>query len=486
MDSLFSLMFKEEYRLHVNYSSKRMFLSLPAFVYLVAFAMGVTLGNVVKTIPLKDLITNVDVGIFLYGLSVGAFGFLGSMLVERRQGRINYLIATPSYLPLSFKRTFLAFYLKDTVFYLFLILIPALLGMLVASPIGHLSLPSILSVFLSFLLSFLIGISFSFAVSVIYIRSKAVFGVIAVSYILLILGNGLLHLYGTEVILPSIGVALNAPPLGSDGKVALQYSLISLGLFLLFSAVAARFVKESYEGHTTHFKEILPRYMERLRFARSFQPYLAKEIVDLNRSGTLGKMIFAFVAPLAFLSFTTWYVNRGLSVPVGFNIVFYAAMVGFFSVLIYSWLTNIDLNGFFTTLPVTVPKVIRTKLIAFLILTCGISTFFVLLISTLNNETRLLWLALPVLYATSVYTVVATAYLTGLNTNSFLFNPQILTKFAVISILPDLGLTILSFSVDRTPLIALAGIGIVLLVLVVSTIFFYRGIDKKWSATEFH
>ncbi len=486
MASLLNLMFKEEYRLHINYSSKRMFLSLPAFVYSVSFAMGVTLANVVKTIELKDLIINVDIGIFLYGLSVGAFGFLGSMLVERRQGKINYLIATPSYLPISFKKTFLAFYLKDTVFYLFLMLIPALLGMLLASPIAHLSLISILFVFSSFLLSFLIGISFSFAVSVIYIRSKAAFSIIALSYILLILGNGLLHLYGMEVILPSIGFALNSPPLGSEEGLALEYSLISLGLFLILSAIAARFVKESYEGRTSHFKEILPTYAGKMKFARSFQPYLAKEIVDLMRSGTLSKMIFAFIAPLVFLSFTTWYVNRGLSVPVGFNIVFYAAMVGFFSVLIYSWLTNIDLNGFFTTLPVTVPKVIRTKLIAFLILTSGISTFFVILISMVNNETRLLWLALPVLYATSVYTVVATAYLTGLNPNSFLFNPQILTKFAIVSILPDLGLTILSFSVDRAPIFALAGIFLVLFILMLSTIFFYRAIDKKWGSTEFH
>jgi hypothetical protein len=178
-------------------------------------------------------------------------------------------------------------------------------------------------------------------------------------------------------------------------------------------------------------------------------------------------------------------VNNGLKIPVGFNSVFYAGMVGFFGVMMYSWLTNIDLADYFETLPVNVPSVIKAKLIAFFILTSVISTAFVLGISYMNNEMRLLWLALPVLYITGAYMVLATAYLTGLSTNSFLFDPNIMLKFTAIALIPDFGITILSLSIDSTPLISAGGIGVVLVFVAAFSWYFYRGLDRKWAKQAF-
>ena len=59
----------------------------------------------------------------------------------------------------------------------------------------------------------------------------------------------------------------------------------------------------------------------------------------------------------------------------------------------------------------------------------------------MNNEVRLLWLALPVMYITGAYMVLATAYLTGLSTNSFLFDPNIMMKFTAMALVPDFGIT---------------------------------------------
>jgi hypothetical protein len=129
--------------------------------------------------------------------------------------------------------------------------------------------------------------------------------------------------------------------------------------------------------------------------------------------------------------------------------------------------------------------VIRTKLLAFLLLTTGISVGFVVTIAWLNADTRLLWLAIPIVVVTSTYMVVLTAYLTGLRTNSFLFDPGVLARFSVMSMLPDFGLTILSFTIDRDPRFAVTGIGIVLAVLAATTYILLKGIDAKWRGTEF-
>jgi len=197
------------------------------------------------------------------------------------------------------------------------------------------------------------------------------------------------------------------------------------------------------------------------------------------------KMFFSCVTPLVFLSFTVWFVRYGLTFPIGFNTVFYAAMVGFFGISLYNWLNNVDSMDYMGTLPLTVPQVIRVKLLAYLLLTTGIGAAFVIAIAWMNGDTRLLWLALPVMIVTSLYSVVMTAYLTGLRTNSFLFDPGVLIAFSAMSMLPDIGLTVLSFTIDASPAFALAGIALTLGVLALGTLILFRGIDRKWARAAF-
>lgn len=178
-------------------------------------------------------------------------------------------------------------------------------------------------------------------------------------------------------------------------------------------------------------------------------------------------------------------MNYGLAIPVGFNTVFYAAMVGFVAVLMYSWLNNIDLAEYYSLLPVTVPQLIKVRMLVFLLLTSGVSAFFVVAIALLNGETQLLWLALIVMAVTSVYIVAMTAYLTGLKTNSFLFDTSVLARFSVMSFLPDVCLTILSFSLTANWAIAVVGIALVLGVLTIATLILYRGIPAKWGSASF-
>lgn len=340
MPLLLEIMLKEEYRMHVSYSSRTIFLALPMFICFIAFGMGISLTQLERNISIQELLTLTHVGIFLYGLSVGAFGFLGKTYIERRYGKNNYLINMPALLPLSFKRTFLGMYFRDVIFYLVLVLLPALLGLLLAAPIAHFSVISIGGVFVGTLLSFLIGVSFSFAVSVVYTRSVKAFIFVAFAFIALVIGSGVFGLYSIELLLPALAFQLSLPPLTAAYGSAAFYFGICVVVIVAFTALATLSVRESINGGKSHFKNVYPRYYNRFAFARSYQTLIAKEFVDLIRSGTIGKMVFSFVAPLVFLSFSTWYVNYGLAIPVGFNTVFYAAMVGFFGVLLYSWLTN--------------------------------------------------------------------------------------------------------------------------------------------------
>jgi hypothetical protein len=485
MLELFRLMMKEEYRLHVSYSSRQMFFTMPLFITLITAFFASTFSMLSDTIDLVDMVTLTQLGIFLYGVSVGTFGFLGRTYVERRYGRINFIVTMPFLIPITFRRTFLGMYLRDIAFYSVLILLPAFLGLLIAALIVPYSLVSVGLMFMALFMSFLLGISLSFAISVLYTRSLAAFVVVVVGLMAFLAGAGMLDLYPLGTAVPSLGMQLHFPPFQDDLSGSAVYLLACLAWFALFTYVALSLVPNEFVSKRSRYEERYIRFRDRLHLFRNYDSLLAKEMVDVARSGMVSKMLFAYIAPLLFLSLSTWYINTGLDIPVGFNAVFYAGMVGFFGVLMYNWLTNTDLNDYYETLPVDVPMIIRVKLMAYFILTSLVSTAFVIGIAMAQGETELLWVALPVLYITTVYMVVATAYLTGLRTSSFLFDPGVMGKFALAAVLPDLGITILSFSLSSTPLIALAGIAIMCFLLLGVSKVFYDGINRKWSGYSF-
>ncbi len=479
-------MLKEEFRTHASYSGRGRFLSFPFFVFIMALGSGLTLDKMLETIPLERFATFAHLAAFLYGLSVGAFGLMGREYLERRYGRNNYLVAMPYLLPLSFRTTFLGIFLRDAVFYLFLMLVPATLGLVAAAPFMGFSLVSIGLLFLAMFLTFMLGMSLSFLVSVAYIRDMRAFALLTGAIAALFIGHGVFGVPELEALLPPLGLQMNVQPFGADwaasGRLALASVLATVGMAI----IAYAFVEVRISTQSKTHEDLLPSYHKRIRIVEGLgRSLLAKELLDLRRSGIVAKMFFAFVLPLLFLSFTTWYVNYGLAIPVGFNAVFYAAMVGFIGIMMYSWLNNVDLSEYYSLLPVTVPQLIRIRIVVFLILTLGISAFFVLAISILNGETELLWLALLVMLVTSIYMVVMTAYLTGLKTNTFLFDTGVLARFSVMSFLPDLCLTILSFSLLASWTLAVAGIALVLGSMAVATRILYKGIESKWARTPF-
>lgn len=485
MTWLLRMMLKEEFRAHATYSGKTMFLTFPLIIVVFAFAIAVTSGKLLAYTPLADAILLLHLSVFLYGMSVGAFGFLGRQYLERKNGTRNYVVTMPGILPMRLRETFLGMYVRDAIFYVGLLLAPATAGLILSVPITHFRLTSIGILFGAAFLSFLLGMSLSFFVSTLYMRSRIGFGVSVAAVSTLFAAAGAFHAIPVSWILPGLAAHDLLPPFQENFTPALAYvglNLIGVGL-LVGGAVAL--VPERYEPPATVAREELPRMTDRLaRFPR-YETLLAKELVDLKRSGTIIKMFFSFVAPLMFLSFTAWFVRYGLQVPVGFNTVFYAGMVGFFGVMLYNWLNNIDAVDYMATLPVSVPQVIRTKLLTFLMMTSWITVGFVVGIAWLNGDTRLLWLAIPVALITSVYMVTMTAYLTGLRTNSFLFDPAVLARFTIMSILPDLCLTILSFTLDRDMVLTVTGILIVLAVLAGTTYILLEGIEAKWRGSEF-
>ena len=145
--SLLRLMLVEEFRLHTSYSGRKMFLAFPIVIGLFSLAIALTSERLFAYTPVRDAILLLHASVFLYGLSVGAFGFLGRQYLERTNGTRNYIVAMPGMLPMRLRTTFLGMYLRDAVFYVALLLAPATAGLLASVPVTGFRLGSIAVLF---------------------------------------------------------------------------------------------------------------------------------------------------------------------------------------------------------------------------------------------------------------------------------------------------------------------------------------------------
>jgi len=78
----------------------------------------------------------------LMGVAVGLSGFSGKDAFRNVLGDTNYIVFSSHTLPVSKRKLYIEFFIKDTFFYMFLIIIPLSLGFLI--PTGFAILPSLL------------------------------------------------------------------------------------------------------------------------------------------------------------------------------------------------------------------------------------------------------------------------------------------------------------------------------------------------------
>ena len=469
-------MFLEEFRLQAAMVGLFQFLFFPVFILVCCLVLSIASNELLEEVALDRIYLILHGMVALYGLGVGGFALFGEEMAERRIGQVNLLLTTPTLHPVDFRSIFFLFYVKDTIFYLVFTICPIILGMGLSVPITGFSLSGLLYLTLGLSLSFLVGISFSFFLSTLYVRWKRVFTCVGLAALVLLVGAWQTDLYGLEHLLPSLMFQYTRE---------LSYLGLTLLLILLFSAFAVRFLKLEFGRKSQRYPHQLLETEKRFSFIRNYSVFLAKEWIDLRRSGTLAPVMFAYIGPLVILSIMVWFLTDVAGLSLDFNMVFYSSMIGFFGITIYAWLNMVDAPNYYEVLPVTLPRLIKTKLVMFLLLSLSISTVFLVGLGLFRGEAGWLILGLPVAYTTTPYTVVVTAYLTGLRTNSYLFDPRILGRFMFMVALPLILIMLASFSLEEHGVVSVSIIGVVCAVLLVLIYPLYRGLERKWGRESF-
>jgi hypothetical protein len=470
------LMLIEERRLNAAMIGQAQFLLFPVMILFMSFVIGMASKQMLKSIPMAQVYLILHSIILVYGLAVGGFALFGERMAQRRIGEVTMLLETPRIHPVTFRTVFLAFYVKDTIYYMLYSIVPLIGGLALTIPFTGFRVASVLFLLLTITLSFLTGISFSFFLSSMYVRWKALFAAVVTAILALLAGSRFTHQYSLAQLVPSIMVQRTGDPI---------YILISVVLIIAFSFVAVNTLKITFGRVSERYADEMLSTARKFAFTKGYSTLMAKDWIDLIRSRTLMPVVGAYIGPLAFLAVLFWFLGTVLTFPLHFNLIFFGAMIGFFGVSVYGWLNLLDTPSFLDVLPISVASMIKTKLRLFTMLAGVTSTVFLVGLSILQTELDMLGIGLIVAYSTTFYTVTSTAYLTGLRTNSYLFDPRVLAKFAGVVIPPLIALTILSFRFTSDRLISMVVILAISAALAAATVLLYRGIDRRWSRESF-
>ena len=470
------LMMKEEFRFHTKFASKANFFLFPLAALIGGIVTPLGLENIASEIEPAQLILYTHVGILFYGFSVASLTFFGREYIERRFGHVNFLLATPITLPWSFKKAYTAYFIHDIFFYIGIIMAPLTIGGLISAGIMGIEYHLILLFALSLFLSFSIGMALSLLSAALYSRGRRIF----IPYVVLLLGTVLanLYVYGQEprYVFPAHHFFLH---------LSVTSLIMAVGYVLLLFGTAILLIREHFEVRTKSFSTELAAMIERTRRTGKYSIFIAKEIIDIKRSKTISKVLFSTVMPLTVITGLSWFIKKGFQIPLGFNIIFYASMIGFFQVIAWSWLTNTDTVDYYESLPVTVAKVIKSKILVCVTLSSAISTVFVVLISILMGQAHLLILALMVMAINILYIITVSAYLTGLRTNSALFDIKVLAKFSLFSMVPLFLIMAQSLFMTAHFIVTVVSIGGICIIMGSVIVLLYRAIDRKWAKENF-
>ena len=479
------LLFKEEFRLQASFFNRSYFLTSSLVMMLFTFIIGLSYPMLRRAVAVEDILLVAHWIILFYGFGVGGFALFGDRILERRFGSISLILGSGYTLPIRFRRLFMLFYLKDTLYYLIFTILPMMLGLVLASIFVPISPSSLVVLSISLTLSFLLGISFSVLLFTIIgrIGGKIVLVLAAVSGIL----GAYLGAIGTIDTNVS-EIAAGLPSLVYYQSQRLDIALIVLITVMLFALVSSFFIKEfpqpSQRTSIESYRKIVSKVSGPIK---GYGPLLAKDMIDLIRSGLIFAILFTFIMPLLFLYAVTWFIESVMliNISLGFSLLFYAAMVGFFCTLLYSWLSNIDISECYNSLPLSMAHAIRTKLILYFIITSIVAVPYLIGVGYLKKEIHLLWISLIIMLTVSAYVGSVLAYLTGLFTNSYLLDAKILFLFALAVVPVMVAETILSFYYPLNPEFAAIIIVCLGFLLVAGSIILLGKLETKWKDKMF-
>ncbi|MCW4051320.1 MAG: hypothetical protein NWE89_16470 [Candidatus Bathyarchaeota archaeon] len=473
---LFKRMLQEELRLHQSLVGGIGSAMFPFIIFIFTAFCAVITPFILGNIEVGTVLLMLHVASLFYGIFVGGFGMIGEHVMTRRLGQVNMLLQLPLLYPLSFRRVMGIFYVKDALFYLIYSYVPLVLGIGVATPFANVSAGGVLMLGVTMFITFMMGMGLSFLLSALSVRSKAKSLLLALCF----MGLGSL-VYPFGILQPYHLL----PPLGYWNSRNLLWLAGSTVLAVVSATMGSLVMKERYEVRQRRYEDSLLSVEEHLGVFGELRTLVAKEWLELARSGSIGPTVMGFTGHLLAVYFISWLFENGFGLPIRFNVVFFSGFVGFMGVMTYSFLTNLEHNEYLNVLPVSVDMVVKAKLAIYFILTSGVTAGYVVLIGYLKGEMHLVPQSLFVAGCTSIFVVAVTAYLTGLWTNTMFFGAKTLLKFTGMVVPPLTLIEIGSMMIQFNPPLASKLIWGTSVFSLIAAAFLFMRLGDRWRGKSF-
>jgi hypothetical protein len=414
----FKAMVKEEWRVHSTMFGGVNFILFPILLIAIAFLGTTALPMVGPILPNESMAVIAHYMFLLFGLSVGSFGLLAREALNRRFGQASMIAYSSRTLPLSERSIFTQFFLKDVAYYLMLWIFPLVFGFGAGLALIGSDVVLAFALLLTGSLSFMIGLGISFFLSTIYVHSaKALAMLGGLLSVILVFANFYVGLDIVEML----------PPLSFFLIPSIDKILVSVAFIVFTTTFSVFFMKADFQDQKTHFKESLDAVAKGVWFAPiPYRLIVAKDFLDLQRSeGGIGKIIFSLMFPLAVVWLLLSVFLRIM--PLANPMIVFAIFLSALSSSIYNWLTEYDLFGSYSFVPIRVSTVIKGKAISYALLN-SISIIILILVAfgggVEHGEISYFPAAIVTFLSLSVYVLSVNVFLTGLHPNVLIYDAR--------------------------------------------------------------
>lgn len=470
------LFLKEELRLRRSFSTALSLLIFPEMVLVGSMGGYMFSSLFMGSITYPTLHISILTGLFIFGISMGGVAFLGKEFIERSLGPVNMLAASSTYHPVNEKRMYLSYFLHDLVFYIILILLPTSIGLLLGTIVVPMPIMRYLIITASQWSAFLLGLSLSLMVSSSIARRNR--------RALLVLPFSLLPLIGVQLAsgeplayVPSyLSIETNSP-FWIIITLAISTAYTTVGIYL-FDGVDVSYGKGKSGSYSRFFQRAMGAFRD-----RKVAALVSREFVNLIRGKVYIRMGFSLFFPMLVITILVGFIGGIERSPLELNLPFLAVMISFFTMSIYTHLVSMDFLDYDQTLPISTPDLIRVKLRVYLIISLPISILFMTIVGIVQTDPLGLLISLPLVLVMVPYMGYVTAYLTGLWTNSMLFDSSVFIRYIAMAVGPLMFATLLSMLMEEMDLISTVGIAIIIVGSAISTLILSRSLERKWKDT---
>ena len=492
MFEIFVCMFKEEWRMHSTLFGNLNFALFPILIFGMAFMGAFLIPFTARLMDVSMLVVTTHAMYCIMGFMVGSFGIMGKEMMNRRFGQGSLLIHSARSLPVSERRLFFNFVLKDTLYYFMLWIMPFCLGFTVAAPFAGINICYPLLLFVTATLAFLLGMSTVFLLSSVYSRSRtALYG------ILVLIGVAFAALY---IVSGDIVRVMRLFLLPSEIFLNFSYPLLLTAaavILILFIPAVFLFSPETHAGEKRRSAALYPLYdrLSRLPYIRgrvAASPsaasekgfvyaaaqkeltIISKDFIDLHRSGIgIGQTVFSFVLPVCLI----WFVLSVLSdvlMPEQIYMVI-AGVTGIIASTMYTWLTEFESFSAYLFLPVKVSSIIRAKIITFSVLHV-LPVVFLIVTAAIGGVLSSAVFGIVLALSVSYYALSIMVRYAGLKPSLMLYSAAFFLRYSLLLMPVVIFLLGLSFIATEFSLAAL--------ILIIPSYFLLKGSFVKWDAED--